>query len=75
MRYSGKQYSTLDNSDPNGFAYQGASKYLVTDWRTVFRVDPQWTLAAGVDNVAHRQSWNFHPYSQRTYNLELKADL
>ena len=29
-RYSGPQFSTLDNSDPNGFAYQGASKYFTT---------------------------------------------
>jgi outer membrane receptor for monomeric catechols len=32
-RYSGSQYSTLDNSDPNGFAYQGASKYFTADLR------------------------------------------
>jgi iron complex outermembrane receptor protein len=75
LRYSGKQYSTLDNSDTNGFAYQGASRYLVADWRTVWRVDPHWTLAAGIDNLNNQQYWNFHPYPQRTYNVELKVDL
>jgi iron complex outermembrane receptor protein len=75
VRYSGRQYSTLDNSDPNGFAYQGASRYLVADWRSVYRVDPHWTVAAGVDNLNDQQYWNFHPYPQRTYNLELKVDL
>ena len=36
-RYSGQQYSTLDNSDPNGFAYQGASKYFTVDARLLYR--------------------------------------
>jgi iron complex outermembrane receptor protein len=75
VRYSGRQYSTLDNTDPNGFAYQGASRYLTADWRTVMRVDKQWTAALGIDNLNNQNYWNFHPYPQRTYTLELKADL
>jgi iron complex outermembrane receptor protein len=75
VRYSGKQYSTLDNSDPNGFAYQGASRYLTADWRTVYRMDEHWSVAAGIDNLNNQQYWNFHPYPQRTYSLELKVDL
>jgi iron complex outermembrane receptor protein len=74
-RWSGRQYSTLDNSDPNGFAYQGASRYITADWRTVYRVDAHWTVAAGIDNLNNQQYWNFHPYPQRTYSLELKVDL
>ena len=38
LRYSGKQYRTLDNSDVNGFTYMGVSTYFTTDlrlrWRT-----------------------------------------
>jgi iron complex outermembrane receptor protein len=74
-RYSGRQYSTLDNSDPNGFAYQGASKYFTTDLRAQWRIAPQWTLAAGIDNLNNYQYWNFHPYPQRTYHAELRFDL
>lgn len=75
VRYSGKQYSTLDNSDPNGFAYQGASRYLTTDARVRYRFASQWTLAAGVDNLNNYRYWNFHPYPQRSYSLELNWDL
>jgi iron complex outermembrane receptor protein len=75
VRYSGRQYSTLDNSDPNGFAYQGASRYFTADVRTVYRIDEHWSAAVGIDNLNNQQYWNFHPYPQRTYTAELKVDL
>ena len=74
-RYSGKQYSTLDNSDVNGFAYQGASKYFTTDVRARYRINRQWSAALGIDNLNNYKYWNFHPYPQRTYVAELKFDL
>ncbi|MBL8351430.1 MAG: TonB-dependent receptor [Burkholderiaceae bacterium] len=74
-RYSGDQYSTLDNSDPNGFAYQGASKYFTTDLRALWQITRQWSLAAGIDNLNDYHYWNFHPYPQRTATVELKFDL
>jgi iron complex outermembrane receptor protein len=74
-RYSGRQYSTLDNADPNGFAYQGASKYFTTDLRVTYKIDRQWSMALGIDNLNNYKYWNFHPYPQRTYVAELKFDL
>jgi iron complex outermembrane receptor protein len=74
-RYSGKQYSTLDNSDINGFAYQGTSKYFTVDARVRYRINQQWSAALGIDNLNNYQYWNFHPYPQRTYVAELKFDL
>ena len=74
-RYSGRQYSTLDNSDPNGFAYQGASKYFSTDVRLRYQVSRQWSAAFGIDNLNNYKYWNFHPYPQRSYSAELKFDL
>jgi iron complex outermembrane receptor protein len=73
-RYSGKQYSTLDNSDPNGYAYQGASPYFTTDLRIRYQFAPHWTLAAGIDNLNNDRYWNFHPYPQRSYSVELSWD-
>jgi iron complex outermembrane receptor protein len=75
VRYSGRQYSTLDGSDPNGFAYMGASKYFTTDLRVRCRLDRQWTAAFGIDNLNGYRYWNFHPYPQRSYSAELKYDL
>jgi iron complex outermembrane receptor protein len=74
-RYSGDQFSTLDNTDPNGFTYQGASKYFTADLRATYRVNKQWSVAVGVDNLNNYQYWNFHPYPQRTWLAELKYDL
>jgi iron complex outermembrane receptor protein len=74
-RYSGPQFSTLDNSDPNGFSYQGASKYFTADLRATYRISKQWSTAVGVDNLNNYQYWNFHPYPGRTVVAELKFDL
>ncbi len=73
-RYSGRQYSTLDNSDINGFAYQGASKYFTVDARLRYRIDKHWSAAVGIDNANNYKYWNFHPYPQRSYTAEVKFD-
>ena len=54
-RYSGWQFSTLNNTDVNGFAYQGASKYFTTDVRVRLQVSKQWTAALGIDNLKNYQ--------------------
>ena len=74
-RYSGVQYGQLDNSDTNGFSYQGFSKFLVADARVRFKLDKQWSAALGVDNLNNYRYWATHPYSQRTFVAELKFDL
>ncbi|MDP9901234.1 TonB-dependent receptor [Variovorax ginsengisoli] len=74
-RYSGRQYSNLDNSDVNADAYFGASKYFTVDLRVRYRIDRQWSAAVGIDNANNAQYWNFHPYPQRTYSAELRFDL
>ncbi len=75
LRYSGTQYGTLDNSDPNGFAYMGVSRYLVADARVRYRFDDHWSGALGMDNLGNEKYWAFHPYTQRTLVAELKFDL
>lgn len=74
-RYGGRQYGTLNNSDANGFTYQGFSKFFTTDVRVRYKLDKSWTAAVGIDNLNNYQYWNFHPYPQRTFSAELKYDL
>ncbi len=74
IRYSGQQYGTLDNSDPNGLTYTGVSSFLVADVRLQYRFDKQWKLSAGIDNLNNKKYWAFHPYPQRTFNAELRFD-
>ena len=74
-RYSGRQYSNLDNSDTNPFTYFGASHYLTLDLRLRWQIDRQWSAAFGIDNLNNQQFWAFHPYPQRTYHAQLQFDL
>ncbi len=74
-RYSGRQYGSLNNSDTNGFSYTGISKFFVTDVRAVYKVDKQWTVAGGIDNLNNYKYWNFHMYPMRTFFGELRYDL
>lgn len=74
-RFSGVQFSALDNGDSNGFAYTGVSRYFTADLRLHYRITRQWSAALGVDNLNNDQYWNFHPYPQRSVNAELRFDL
>lgn len=74
IRYSGRQFNTLDNSDTNSYAYTGTSPFLVADARVRYSHDSHWSGAVGVDNLTNRTYWNFHPYAQRTWIAELKYD-
>ena len=75
LRYSGKQYGTLDNSDPNGGTYTGVSRFAVADVRATYRINREWSAALGIDNLNNARFWAFHPYTQRTFNAELRFDL
>ncbi|HEY6126444.1 MAG TPA: TonB-dependent receptor, partial [Steroidobacteraceae bacterium] len=73
-RYSGRQYNTLDNSDPNAFSFTGTSSFLVFDARVRCRIGERWIASVGVDNLGNEEYWAFHPYTQRTISAELSAD-
>jgi len=74
LRYSGKQYGSLDNSDSNAFTYQGFSSFVVADVRVRYQLARQWAASIGIDNLNNKKYWAFHPYTQRTVVGELKFD-
>jgi iron complex outermembrane receptor protein len=73
-RYSGRQYNTLDNSDPNGFTYTGTSSFFVADVRVRYLISDKVSASIGVDNLNNEEYWAFHPYTQRTATAELSMD-
>ncbi len=75
VRFSGAQFGSLNNSDVNGLAYQGVSRYFTADVRARYQLNKQVSMAVGVDNLNNYQYWNFHPYPQRTFITELKFAL
>lgn len=46
-----------------------------TGVRLVYRFAKHWSAAFGIDNLNNERYWAFHPYTQRTFNAELKFDL
>lgn len=74
VRYSGDQFSTLNNADVNGFAYTAASRFLVVDVRLRYAVNRKLVAALGIDNLTNEEYWNYHPYPKRTLSAELKYD-
>ena len=74
LRYSGDQFSSLNNTDVNGFAYTAASRFTVLDLRARYAIQPKLVAAFGIDNLSNAEYWNFHPYPGRTFVAELKYD-
>ena len=73
-RYSGTQFNTLDNSDPNGYAFTGTSAFVVFDLRARY-ANERWSASLGIDNVGDEEYWAFHPYTRRSLIAELGVEL
>ena len=71
-RYSGRQYSTVDNTDVNPHTYGGFEDFFVLDTHANYTLNQHWEAEAGVDNVLNRKYFLFHPFPQRTVVAELK---
>ncbi|HEX4177173.1 MAG TPA: TonB-dependent receptor, partial [Rhizomicrobium sp.] len=64
-RYSDRSFGTIDNSDPVSQTYQGFAGYFVFDTRVRYKIDENWTLAGGIDNINGDKYFVFHPFPQR----------
>jgi len=74
-RYASRLYGTLDNSDVIGNTYQGFYKYLVVDLRAEIRAGEHLTLGLGVDNVGNDRYFLFHPFTQRSFQADVRWQL
>ena len=70
-RTSDRSFGTIDNSDPVSHTYQGFDGYFVVDARTQYRLDQNWVVSAGVDNLNNDKYFLFHPFPQRTFVMEI----
>ena len=71
-RYSGKQYSTLDNTDSVAKVFGAFDSFLVADAHINYKVLDNLTLDLGVDNLNNRKYFLYHAFPQRTAFAELK---
>jgi iron complex outermembrane receptor protein len=70
-RYADRSFGTIDNSDVISQTYQGFAGYLVADVRARYKIDANWNVSAGVDNLNNAKYFLFHPFPQRTFLMEV----
>ncbi|KKL38072.1 hypothetical protein WR30_08160 [Burkholderia contaminans FFH2055] len=75
VRYSGRQFNTLDNSDMNPNVCGGTSSFTVADLKARYRFDRHWSASLGIDNLTDCRYYVFHPYPGRDFYGELKWSL
>jgi iron complex outermembrane recepter protein len=68
-RYSGKQYSTLDNTDIVSHVYGAFDNYIVADMKVHYNATRNFSFDFGIDNLFNEQYFLFHPFPGRTYVL------
>jgi iron complex outermembrane receptor protein len=68
-RYSGKQYSTLDNTDIIPHVYGAFDNYFVVDMKIHYNATQNLAFDFGIDNILNEQYFLFHPFPGRTYVL------
>jgi iron complex outermembrane receptor protein len=70
-RYSGRQYTTLENIEVNFNTLDSVSNYTVFDAKLSYKLGKETFLGLGIDNIADKRYFVGHPYSGRTYFIEL----
>jgi iron complex outermembrane receptor protein len=71
-RYSGKQYSTLDNTDIIPHVYGAFDNFFVVDMKIHYNATKNFAFDFGIDNLFNQQYFLFHPFPGRTYVLAAK---
>jgi iron complex outermembrane recepter protein len=68
-RFSGKQYSTLDNTDVVSHVFGAFDDYFVVDMKVHYNTTKNLSFDFGIDNLFNEQYFLFHPFPGRTYVL------
>jgi len=71
-RYSGKQYSTLDNTDIIPHVFGAFDNFFVVDAKVHYNATKNFAFDFGIDNLFNEQYFLFHPFPGRTYVLAAK---
>jgi iron complex outermembrane recepter protein len=66
-RYSGKQYSTLDNTDIVSHVFGAFDNFFVVDMKVHYNTTQNLSFDVGIDNLFNEQYFLFHPFPGRTY--------
>jgi iron complex outermembrane recepter protein len=66
-RYSGKQYSTLDNTDIIPHVFGAFDNFFVVDMKVHYKATQNFSFDFGIDNLFNEQYFLFHPFPGRTF--------
>jgi iron complex outermembrane receptor protein len=66
-RYSGKQYSTLDNTDIVSHVFGAFDDFFVVDMKVHYNATQNFSFDFGIDNIFNEQYFLFHPFPGRTF--------
>jgi iron complex outermembrane receptor protein len=72
VRYSGKQFSTLDNTDVVSHVFGAFDYFTVVDMKIHYKATQNFAFDFGIDNLLNQQYFLFHPFPGRTYVLAAK---
>jgi iron complex outermembrane receptor protein len=72
LRYSGKQFSTLDNTDIIPHVFGAFDYFTVVDMKIHYKATEHFAFDFGIDNLLNQQYFLFHPFPGRTYVLAAK---
>jgi iron complex outermembrane receptor protein len=71
-KYSGKIYSTLDNTDTVSHVTGAFDNFFVVDAHVRYQIGNYLTATAGIDNLFNYHYYEFHPFPGRTYLASLR---
>lgn len=74
LRYSGKQYSTLDNTDTVSNVMGSFNSFTVVDLHANYNVTNYAKVQVGIDNLFNEQYFLYHPFPGRTYMASAKIN-
>ena len=72
-RYSGKQYTTLDNTDVVSHVFGAFDSFFVVDTRLQYKIDDKIAISFGVDNIGNEKYFLFHPFPGRTFIADARV--
>jgi iron complex outermembrane receptor protein len=71
-RYSGKMYTTLDNTDKVSHVMGAFDKFLVVDTHAHYKITNVVSADVGIDNLLNEKYFEYHPFPGRTYVASAK---
>jgi iron complex outermembrane receptor protein len=71
-RYSGKMYTTLDNTDSVSHVMGAFDKFIVVDAHVRYQFASYLTATLGIDNLLNEKYFEYHPFPGRTYVASMR---